>query len=278
MINLQVLVNQKFISEIQRAYESNYGLLEPEYASILAWSANLALENISNSDALYHNVDHTMMATFAAQEIIRGKHLKEGGVSPEDWMHYILAILFHDIGYVKGVCGGDRVGDFIYSKGVGDETIKLGFGSTDAALTPYHVDRSKQFVLERFAQNKIINAERVAKYIEFTRFPVPDDADHKDTKGLAGLTRAADFIGQLGDPNYMRKIPALFYEFVENDVHTKIGYNDPGDMRKNYAKFFWDSVSPFIQDALGYLWITQEGKQWISSLHAHVFVIEHLED
>ena len=46
-------------------------------------------------------------------------------------------------------------------------------------------------------------------------------------------------------------------------------------MKKNYARFYWDVVSPLIQDALRYLHLTQEGKQWISNLYAHVFVSEH---
>ena len=49
-------------------------------------------------------------------------------------------------------------------------------------------------------------------------------------------------------------------------------------MRKNYAKFFWNDVSPYIQDALRYLRVTQEGKQWIANLYAHVFEIEHCDN
>ena len=38
-----------------------------------------------------------------------------------------------------------------YATGVGGATLTLPRGSTDAALTPYHVDRGKLFVHERFA-------------------------------------------------------------------------------------------------------------------------------
>ena len=278
MINIQKILHERFIEELVKSYERNYGELAPEYKSVIAWCGNLALENIAISDMLYHNMDHTIMVVMAGQEILRGKHLKEGGVSPTDWLHYILSLLFHDIGYVKGICRKDEVGKFKYMTGVDNEIVELSQGSTDASLAPYHVDRSKQFVHERFDGHKIIDADKLASFIEMTRFPVPQDEFHQDTKELPGLTRAADFIGQLGDPNYMRKIPALLYEFFEIGAHEKIGYKDPGDMRRNYSKFFWGSVSPFIQHALGYLWVTQEGKLWISSLHAHVFAAEHLED
>jgi hypothetical protein len=121
----------------------------------------------------------------------------------------------------------------------------------------------------------VINVERLLSYIEMTRFPVPEATADIDTKDLPGLVRAADFIGQLGDPDYLRKIPALFYEFEETGSNKNMGYSLPGDMRKSYARFYWNVVSPYIRDALRYLKITQEGKQWVSNLNSHVFTIEH---
>ena len=148
-------------------------------------------------------------------------------------------------------------------------------------LTPYHIDRSKLFVLERFGENHlwtwktVLDTEVIASYIEMTRFPVPDDERYKDMKGYAGLVRAADLIGQLADPNYLRKTPALFYEFEEIGTNEKLGYERPGDLRNKYARFFWNMVNPYIQDALYYLRVTQEGKQWIANLHSNVFATEH---
>jgi len=79
---------------VRSAYHESYGSKETQISEVIAWSAKLALENISNSDALYHNVDHTTMVTSAGQSIIKGKHLCEGGVSPRDWLHFMLALLF----------------------------------------------------------------------------------------------------------------------------------------------------------------------------------------
>jgi len=120
-----------------------------------------------------------------------------------------------------------------------------------------------------------LDAELVCSYIEMTRFPSPDDDFYEDTKGYGGLVRAADFIGQLGDPNQQRKAPALYYEFEEIGANKKMGYTSPGDLRDKYAGFYWEKVSPYIQDALKYLQMTQNGKQWLASLHSNVFVAEH---
>jgi hypothetical protein len=275
MLNLQRLVIERFMEELRRAYQQTYSNIEPQLGNMVAWTGQLALENIANSDALYHNVDHTIMVTLVGQAILRGKHLCEGGVSPGDWAHFTMALLCHDIGYVRGVCRDDR--DGIVATGVAGKTVEIPPGGTDAALTPYHVDRSKLFIRERFGRKLLVqvDAEVIASYIEMTRYPVLDDDSHKDTTDYPGLVRAADFIGQLGDPNYLRKIPALFYEFEETGENAKIGYKSPGDMRRNYAKFYWNAVNPYIQGALRYLCVTQEGKQWIANLHSHVFEVEH---
>jgi hypothetical protein len=279
MIGWQELVIDMFVEQLRTAYRRSYGEINSDFGRIVNWCGRLALENIANSDALYHDVDHTIMVALAGLAIVEGKHLREGGVTPRDWMHYMIAVLCHDIGYVKGVCRNDTKD--IFATGVGDEMVHIPPEGTDVALTPYHVNRSKLFVKERFGSGlledmtKLLDADLIASYIEMTRFPSPHDETHKDTKGLGGLVRAADFIGQLGDPDYLRKAPALFYEFQELGANEKFGYKAPNDLRKSYASFYWNSVNPYIQDALLYLRLTENGKQWIANMHSHVFDAEH---
>ena len=279
MLNLQKLTIDLSVAELRKAYERIYSNIDQQLGNIIVWSGRLALENIANSDALYHDVEHTVMVTLAGQAIIEGKHLLEGGVTPRDWVHCMIALLCHDIGYVRGICKDDK--DGMIATGVGNETVEVPPGASDAMLSPYHVDRSKLFVRERFGKGMLmgmvaeIDAEVIASYIEITRFPVPDDDWYKDTKGYPGLVRAADFIGQLGDPNRPRKSPALFFEFEEIGKNEELGYKRPGDLHDSYAKFYWDVVSPYIQEALRYLRVTQDGKQWIANLYANVFGAEH---
>jgi hypothetical protein len=87
--------------------------------------------------------------------------------------------------------------------------------------------------------------------------------------------RAADLIGQLADINYLRKQAALFNEFRETGTTQKLNYNSVADLQANYPDFFWQTVRPYIGDALRYLRVTQEGQQWIANLYANVFSIEH---
>ncbi|MGF1494787.1 MAG: Npun_R2479 family HD domain-containing metalloprotein [Microcoleaceae cyanobacterium] len=275
LFNATELLIENFVHILREGYCRTYGGFKDDYAEIIAWAGSMALENIANSDALYHNVEHTILVTLVGQEILRGKHIREGGVSCEDWLHFMISLVCHDIGYVKGVCRQDRLG--WYATGQSNEMVSLPEGSTDASLTPYHVDRAKLFVEERFGGHWLIDAEVIKQNIELTRFPVPQESDHQDIARYPGLVRAADLIGQLSDPRYLRKVSALFYEFEETGFNRKVGYDNPGDLRENYPKFYWDGVHPYIKDAQQYLMLTQQGKQILANLHANVFVIEHKE-
>ena len=277
MLNLEKIKMDYCMDQIRSAYKKNYSDMENELGNVIVWSAHLALEIIANSDALYHNVEHTVMVALAGQSILEGKHLSEGGVAPQDWANFMIALLCHDIGYVKGICKGDA--DDRIATGVAGKRVDIRKGGTDAALAPYHVDRSKMFVRKRFGEGMLakgmVDADLIESYIEMTRFPIPDDNMHKDTKGYHGLVRAADFIGQLGDPYRNQKCTALYYEFEELGLNEELGYTSPGDVRESNAKFYWDHVNQYVQDGMRYLRVTQDGKQWIANLQANVFGAEH---
>ena len=275
MFNPTQIVVEAFVGELQVMYERTYGVLEPSYPEIIGFVGRLALENIANSDAAYHDVNHTIMVTLVGQEILRGRHISDGGVTPRDWLHFIVSLLCHDIGYVRGICRGDGNGQYVTNmKG---DTVTISEGSTDAAMTPYHVARSKLFVRERFGNKALSQLDTVSieTNIENTRFPVPQDEQHSVIGDFPGLLRAADLIGQLADINYLRKTSALFNEFRETGMSDLLKYNSAADLRANYPQFFWQVVRPYIGDALRYLRVTQEGKQWIANLYANVFSTEH---
>jgi hypothetical protein len=275
MFNPTQIVIEAFVGELRAMYERTYGTLEPSYPGIISFVARLALENIATSDAAYHDVNHTIMVTLVGQEILRGKHIRVGGVSPREWLHFIVSLLCHDIGYVRGICRGDTDGHYVIN--VEGEKVNIPDGATDAALTPYHVARSKLFVRERFGKVAlvVINTADIEANIEHTRFPVPENEEHVSINDFPGLLRAADLIGQLADINYLRKTAALFNEFRETGMSDKLKYNSAADLRANYPHFFWQMVQPYISDALHYLRVTQDGQQWIANLYANVFSTEH---
>ncbi len=272
MLNPTKILADALGNHLENYYVAMFGPEEPTYPGKLNLAARTVLEVIANSDALYHDVQHTMLVTLVGQEILRGKHLQEMQ-SPDDWLHYTVALLCHDIGYVRGICSGDTVNSFVIDDA--GNRVTPPRGASDAFLTPYHVDRGKIFVRERGGPIPFIDEERVARAIELTRFPVPETSDHQETNTEAGLVRAADLIGQLADPRYLQKLSNLYHEFVETGTDEVLGIDSAADLADQYPRFYWNAVQPYITDAISYLQLTQDGKQWLANLHANVFAIEH---
>jgi len=172
MFNPTELVIDSFVAHLRNSFARIYTTQEPAYPGIIDFVGRAALENIANSDASYHDVNHTIMVTLVGQEILTDKHMLEGSVAPSDWLHFIISLLCHDIGYVRGICKKDNDGEYVSNMNGG--LVALPVGATDASLTPYHIDRAKLFVRERFGSNKILDTGTIEANIEHTRFPFLD--------------------------------------------------------------------------------------------------------
>jgi hypothetical protein len=245
-----------------------FGSSQTPLVEMVPNAARLALECIANSDALYHNVEHTLLVTLAGHDILRGRALHTH-MTADDYAHVIIACLLHDIGYVRGLFMDDDDNGFVIDAEGGRVTLPRG--SSDAGLMPHHVDRSKLYVMRRVEGIAPLDGRRIADAIEGTRFPAAAGQQFGEE---ASIVRAADFIGQLGDPNYLRKANALYHEFEEVGVNRQLGYESPADIVNRYPQFYWNSVAPHIQTEVGYLNMTSSGRQWIACLYGNVFRAE----
>jgi hypothetical protein len=272
MLNATTLLADKLGQRLSGVFLRTFGGSEPRIAALLDEAARLIIERLATSDALYHDAEHTALVTLVAQDILRGLRLTRT-VSPEEWLHFMVAALTHDVGYLRDICPGDHAERQVIDNA--GNTISLPRGASDAYLAPYHVSRSQIVVRKRFESHAMIDGERIARAIELTRFPVPADNDYAATDTEAGLVRAADLIGQLGDPLYPSKLNCLFHEFAEIGVNVKLGYASPADVAERYPRFFWSKVEPFVGDAIRHLELTMDGRRWVAQLYSNVFAIEH---
>jgi hypothetical protein len=263
-------------SYLAKHMKRRFGSTAAGVTELIPSAARLALDCIGNSDALYHNVEHTMLVTLVGYDIMKGRALLIP-TDPSDFAHLLIACLFHDIGYVRNILQGDNSdGHVINANG---QKMKLPRGASDAVLLPYHVDRSKLYVLERIGKSKrlsnYLDADRISRAIEHTRFPPqfePEDGNNEE--GL--LVRAADLIGQLGDPHYLRKANALYYEFEEVGMNRQLGYASPADLTDQYPQFYWNRISAHVQTAIRYLNVTSSGRLWVATLYSNVFRAERV--
>jgi len=273
MKTITAIAANKLGNFLTRDFRRIFGSAHDDIAERLGSAARSTIECLAKSDALYHNYEHTLQVTIVGRDILQGMIVHQR-IEPSDYSHLIVACLLHDIGYVRGVLNGDTETEFVID-GNG-EKITLPRGASDAALTPYHVDRSKLYAFERLEKVPNLDAARVAAAIEMTRFPVPPNP--REASGLEPrLVQAADFIGQLGDPLYSRKANALYYEFEEVGTNRQLGYSSPADITEKYPAFFWNSVSMHLDDGIKYLNMTAAGRQWIANLNHHILCAERAQ-
>src|SRR5258707_7471879 len=193
-----------------------------ELTELLPFAAKLTLECIGNSDALYHNIEHSMLFTLVGHDILIGRHLQRL-TTASDYAHFILACLTHDIGYVRGVVQGDAAGHFVAD--VNGRTVQLPLGASDAALAPYHVDRSKLFVIERLDWVELLDAPRIARAIEYTRFPyAPSPSNGDDLNEEGAISKKIDdrylILVCLFQPSIIGGIRVCAHEGVVNCLIT----------------------------------------------------------
>lgn len=152
-------------------------------------------------DARYHDFEHTLQGTLCLARLLHGRH--KAGVEPRvtnrQFELALLAILFHDTGYLKKR----------------DDTEGTG-----AKFTVVHVARSADFARELLAKQAYpeIDQRAVANMISCTgvnadllSIPFTNEAERILGYALA----SADILGQMAAPDYVDKLPILFSEFVE---------------------------------------------------------------
>ena len=265
MLNVTQLLTEQVATRLDASFETMFGSGERRYVQHAKDAASTALAHIAKSDALYHNVEHTVHVTLVGIEIVRAKHQQELSVTRGDWLNTVIALLCHDIGYVRGICGTDD-GERL-ANGIGNQSTRIAVRRSDAALMPIHVDRGKRFVEERFGDSPLVDVFAVQACIERTRFPVPVDPWYQQNADYPGLVRGADLIGQLSDPRYLHKLSAIFYEFEEVGFNEGMGYRMPGDLLEAYPIFFEKSVEPYIADSVRLLETTEAGRDIIENLY-----------
>lgn len=153
-------------------------------------------------DTAYHDIEHTMQATLCMIYLLSNQHALGGApvLHESDFNIALIAILLHDIGYLKEK--GDDEG-------------------TGAKYTHVHEYRScrhaREYLSHREWPEEAI--QQVERLISCTGLRsdlavIPFESETERFLGQAVCT--ADFIGQMSDPRYVEKLPYLYAEFEES--------------------------------------------------------------
>lgn len=267
MLDVNALLTRAVIERIDETFWACFGEDHTGHNALAQTTAQGVLRQIATCNTPYHDLEHTVQVVMAGQEILLGRMRKDADLTPRDWLNVTVSLLCHDIGFVRGICRGDRAG--LVTGRTPTSTQRLEVGSCDAALMPFHVERGMRYAAEQFAQQPLVDVEAVQRNIERTRFPVPTGGRFQRAADYPGLVRGADLIGQMSDPRYLQKLPALFYEFEENGMNALTGYRTPADLLRALPAFF-DSIRRYLEPALRYLQETVRGRQIAAALERNV--------
>lgn len=182
-----------WIGEHMDAIEDLFAGRHPEYQAM---------------DTAYHDITHTLQATLCLAELLHNRHL--AGATPridaDDFRRALIAVLFHDIGYLK----------------TRDDTEGSG-----AKYTHLHEKRSCDFARAYLSQLGWSSADvRVVDTLISATGPSADVTLIEFQTGvervLGQAVCTADYMGQMSDPNYPDKLQMLFGEFAESYRYRQI--------------------------------------------------------
>src|SRR6184192_2771856 len=191
------------------------------------------------SDARYHDLEHTLQGTLCMARLLHGRHPTDARpvVTESAYQLGLLAILFHDTGYLK------KQGDT---------------GGTGAKYTLTHVTRSVQFAGE-FLEEKglpvkdILSVQNMIRCTgvnaDLSRIPFQNELEQ--TVGFALGT--ADLLGQMAADDYVEKLPVLFSEFdesarfYEGKMASTQNFSGANDLVRKTPDFWTKYVLPKIK-------------------------------
>ena len=133
-----------FVRELRKSYAAGFGDGTPGHADLIAEIARSTLGRIARSNALYHDLDHTIIVTQVGIEIMQGRMIRDADVVSLDWVHYVVSLLCFSIGFVRDVCPGDAPGQVVIEET--GRTAAMPRGATDGYLWQYAVERGNYFI------------------------------------------------------------------------------------------------------------------------------------
>ena len=152
-------------------------------------------------DARYHDFEHTLQGTLCLARLLHGRHEAKAlpALSQKGFELGLMAILFHDTGYLKKR----------------DDTEGTG-----AKYTMTHVARSATFAQEFLSRKgwAARDVQAIQNMIRCTGVNVDLQAipfQNDEERMMGYVLGTADLLGQMAASDYVEKLPVLYEEFAE---------------------------------------------------------------
>lgn len=190
-------------------------------------------------DTAYHDLSHTLQVTLCWTLLADG-YLQHGSVpiSGQLLQTGFYAALFHDSGYLKPL--GDDEGSgakftFVHEK----RSCKIAESLLHGIPFQFEHSGSLRRMIGATGPRAVIQAIPFASIAE---------------KKIAQMLATADFLAQIGDPDYPNRLPALYDEFQEAEQHRSLSdqihrYPDYKSLVSQTPAFWKEFVLPRLDFA-----------------------------
>lgn len=257
---------------VSGALTAAFGRVHPEQDSRFIHDMVVRVEALFRGDDLafepidmaYHNLEHTWQTAICLVRMYEGRAaLVDRPVAARDFRRALAAMLYHDTGYLKEK--GDRSG-------------------SGAKYTFVHESRSAALATRELlgAGWPESDVESVAQFIRCTGpMSRPDRltfANSTDAE-LGAMVCTADFLGQMSDPAYLTKLPALYAEFVEayetrGILHDARPFASFDELWRKTPAFWEHFVLPKLHHECGAVYrylATSDGRNpYLEAVEAHM--------
>ena len=238
------LVNTKDTSAVQAEVQSAYLEMFPNASvsfvpKIFSWASicfSGRYGEFARIDARYHDFEHTLQVTLCFARLLHGyvAQAQTPILTRRAFELGLVAILFHDTGYLKS---------------------RTDTSGTGAKYTLVHVTRSIEFA-ERFLGEKGFPPGEIRAVqnmigctgvnADVSKIPFQDELERIVGYALG----TADLLGQMAANDYIDKLDILFSEFAESATYNqKQNFFSSEEDLKRKTPAFWDHyVLPHIEN------------------------------
>ena len=237
-MNLPILVRE--LTRLQDlAYPDSPNDTVRKFVPLVASWFDGAHSRLQANDTCYHDIDHTLQVLLCWVRLMAGRavSMDHPRVPFALYRLGLVAVLLHDIGYLKE---------------------REDLEGTGAKFTFIHEERGCQFIDQElpglgFSPADIGSIQRFIRCTgpraDLNAIPFASEAER--VVGMAVCT--ADYIGQMSDPDYVKKLPCLFREFEESNDYCGVPLEDrlflsAEDLISKTPQFWTDFLIPRLDN------------------------------
>ncbi len=271
------IVLEAFIDRLGEDYDRAFPLGVPEERQALLQCARMALRRMTFTNALYTNLTMSLLTTQIAADMLRGRFVHDGNVTSDEWIHFLLAALFHCIGFVRGILPGDDGRRCVVNER--GDYLDLDPAHTDGVMIQDGVGmvRSALFVRHFFRVHPIVDGQRLGEMVQAARFPRPDNS-LITPDSWPGLLRGCQSIAVAADPRFTSRMKFFYMQMHEGGVAEQLGYKHAADVQSTFPVTFWRQLLPQVSHVMAYLKYTADGQTWLARMNAQMLEEEHRDD